>query len=142
MGRYLVIAHQTATSPQLLERVSGIAADDPNATFVILVPATPVEHLLTWEEGETRTVARMRAGEARDRFEKAGLNVTRAEIGDGSPLLAIEDELRAHPGEYDSLLLSTLPPGISRWLRLDVHNQAERRFNLPVIHVVAQAQQK
>jgi hypothetical protein len=56
-------------------------------------------------------------------------------IGDGSPLLAIEDELRAQPEKYEAIVLSTLPPGISRWLRLDVHNQAERKFGIPVIPV-------
>ena len=139
MSRYLVVAHQTATSPELLQRVSEQVAEDPQATFVILVPSTPVVHLLVWEEGETQAVAQKRAEEAKAMFQSRGLKVTRAEVGDSSPLLAIEDELRAHPGEHDSIVLSTLPPGISRWLRLDVHNQAERKFHLPVIHVVAQA---
>ena len=71
-------------------------------SITILVPATPVAHLLTWEERETNEVARQRAEEARVRFETGGLNVAQAKIGDGSPLLAIGDELRAHPGEYDA----------------------------------------
>ena len=139
MSRYLVVAHQTATSPELLDRMSQVAANDPDAVFTLLVPATPVPHLLVWYEGETRDIARQKAEEAKALFEKNGLNVARAGIGDSSPLLAIEDELRARPDEYDTIVLSTLPPGISRWLRLDVHSQAEGRFNLPVVHVVAQA---
>ena len=142
MTHYLVVAHQTATSAELLQRVSELAATDPATIFTLLVPATPVVHLLTWAEGETNEIARQRAEEARERFEGTGLNVAEAKAGDGSPLLAIEDELRAHPGEYDAVVLSTLPPGVSRWLRLDVHHQAERKFRLPVIHVVAQRQVK
>ena len=142
MTHYLVVAHQTATSAELLQRVSELAAFDPETIFTVLVPATPVVHLLTWEEGETNQIARQRAEEARERFEGSGLNVAQAKVGDGSPLLAIGDELRAHPGEYDAVVLSTLPPGLSRWLRLDVHHQAERKFGLPVIHVVAQRQDK
>ena len=135
--RYLVVAHQTATGPELLQRVTELAAANPNATFGILVPATPVGHLLVWEEGETEEVARRMAANARAQFESAGVNVLRAEIGDSSPILAIGDELRAHPGEYDAIILSTLPVGISRLLRMDAHSQAKRKFELPVIHVVA-----
>ena len=139
MTHYLVLAHQTATSRELLHRASELAADDPRATFTLLVPATPVNHLLYWDDRETNQVARERAEEARTLFESRGLNVARAAVGDGWPLLAIEDELRARPGTYDAIILSTLPPGISRWLRLDPHNQAERRFHIPVIHVVSHA---
>lgn len=64
MTRYLVVAHQTATSPELLQRVTGLAANDPKATFTILVPGTPVDHLLVWEEGETRAIARKGAESA------------------------------------------------------------------------------
>ena len=142
MTHYLVVAHQTATSAELLQCVAELAAFDPATVFTVLVPATPVVHLLTWEEGETNEIARQRAEEARERFEGSGLNVAQAKVGDASPLLAIGDELRAHPEEYDAVVLSTLPPGVSRWLRLDVHHLAERKFGLPVIHVVAKRQIK
>ena len=48
----------------------------------------------------------------------------------------IADELSAQPA-YDTLVICTLPPGVSRWLRLDLVHQAERKFGLPIIHVVA-----
>ena len=139
MTRYLVVAHQTATSPELLQRLSQLAVDDPEATFALLVPATPVPHLLVWEEGESEAVARRKTEDAGSLFQSACLKVARAQVGDASPLLAIEDELRARPGVYDAIVLCTLPPGISRWLRLDVHNQAESKFDMPVIHVMAQS---
>jgi hypothetical protein len=142
MAQYLIVAHQTATSPELLDRVSELAGEDPMASFTILVPATPVVHLLTWEEGETNEIASQKALEARTLFEGRGLNVAETKVGDGLPLLAIGDELRAQPNKYDVIVLSTLPPGVSRWLRLDVHNQAERKFGMPVIPVVAQRQDK
>lgn len=137
MTNYLVVAHQTATSLELLEKASELANDDSSASFTVLVPATPVHHLLAWEEGETKAVAAKRADMAKTLFESRDLKVARTDVGDSSPLLAIEDELRAHPGEHDAIVLSTLAPGISRWLRLDVHNQAEGKFGIPVIHVTA-----
>lgn len=142
MTKYLVVAHQTTTSPELLQRLLELATNDPTATFKLLVPATPVVHLFTWEEGETQTIAKQRAEEAKSVFEGYGLNVAQTKVGDGSPILAIEDELRAHPEKYDAVVLGTLPPGISRWLGRDVHNQAARKFGIPVIHVVVQRPMK
>ena len=137
MARYLIVAHQTAGSPELLERVKELAAGDPAAEFTLLVPATPTDHLLhNWEEGEARQLARRRAEEATRRLTDAGVNVTASRIGSHSPLEAIGDELMARPG-YDRIVLSTFPPGISRWLKGDLPAQLRRRFRLPVDHVVA-----
>ena len=138
MTRYLVVAHQTAASPELLDRVSQLARDDPEAMFTILVPATAVDHLLMWEEGESRDIAQRSGEKAAELFKAKGLNVAGVDVGDSSPLLAIEDHLRTHPENYDAIVLSTLPEGLSRWLRQDVHSRAERQFALPIIHVVAQ----
>ena len=136
MARYLVVADQTATSPELLMKVAELAASDPTAEFVLLVPATPVEHLFAWEERETKQAARQRAESARDCFQAAGARVIEAKVGDASPLLAIADEMRAEP-EYDAIVISTFPLGVSRWLRLDLPGRVRQHYPLPLIHVVA-----
>jgi hypothetical protein len=139
MARYLIVAHQTAGSPELLERVKALAAADPAAEFTLLVPATPTGHLLhNWEEGEARQLARRRAEEATRRLIEAGVAVTAARVGSHSPLEAVGDELQARPG-YDRIVLSTFPPGISRWLKGNLPAILERRFRLPVDHVVSPA---
>lgn len=135
MHKYLVVAHQTATDPHLVDRAKQLFGQDPEAVFAILVPATRVEHLLTWERGESEEIAQRRAYEARRVFEATGIPVSEAKVGDEHPVLAIEDELRAHPADYHAVLLSTLPPGRSRWLEQDVHRQAERRIGIPLYHV-------
>ena len=33
--------------------------------------------------------------------------------------------------------MSTLPPGVSRWLGLDAVSRIKREFDLPVTHLVA-----
>jgi hypothetical protein len=138
MARYLIVAHQTAGSPELLERVKALAADDPAASFTLLVPATPTGHLLhNWEEGEARQLARRRAGEAMAALAAAGVPVAEARVGSHSPLEAVGDELQAHPG-YDRIVLSTFPPGVSRWLKGNLPAILGRRFRLPVDHVIAQ----
>ena len=139
MARYLIVAHQTAASPELLERVEELAAGDPTAEFTLLVPATPTGHLLhNWEEGEARQLARRRAEEAARRLTDAGVRVTAARVGSHSPLEAVGDELQARPG-YDRIVLSTFPPGVSRWLKGNLPAILQRRFRLPVDHVTSQA---
>ena len=139
MARILIVAHQTAGSPELLERVRALAGADPGAEFTLLVPATPTGHLLhNWEEGEARTLARKRAGEAMATLADAGVPLAAARVGSHSPLEAVGDELQARPG-YDRIVLSTFPRGVSRWLRGNLPAILERRFRLPVDHVVAQA---
>ena len=140
MPRYLVVAHQTATSSELVEKVRELAASDPEAEFSLLVPAMPVNHLLTWEEGESRLAAQRTADTARMYFEGVGATVVRAEIGDPSPLQAIDDELRDRPGSYDTIVISTLPPNWSKWLALDLPTRVQHRFELPVVHIIADPQ--
>jgi LmbE family N-acetylglucosaminyl deacetylase len=136
MARHLIVAYQTAGSPELVDRVRQLAERDPEAEFVLLVPATPTSHLLTWEEGEARQLAGLRAREASEALRAAGVEVVAARVGSHSPLEAVGDELRAEPG-YAGIVLSTFPPGLSRWLKGDLPNQLRRRYRLPVEHVVA-----
>jgi hypothetical protein len=136
MSRYLVVTHQTALSPALQRKVSALVAEDPAAEFAVLVPEAPGPPL-TWE-GETVDVARQRAEAASTLLEeKAQARIVRTAVGAPEPLQAIADELRAQPG-YDTLVICTLPPGVSRWLKLDLVHRAERKFGLRVIHVVAE----
>jgi hypothetical protein len=137
MSRYLVVTHQTALSPDLHRKVIALVAEDPAAEFAVLVPeASGVP--MTWE-GETVDVARHRAEAAKALLEEiARARVFRTAVGAPEPLQAIADELVMHPG-YDALIICTLPPGVSRWLKLDLVHRAERKFGLRVIHVVAEA---
>lgn len=137
MSKYLIITHQTALSPDLQSEVRALIAGDPDAEFAVLVPEAPGV-AITWE-GETVDVARHRAEAAQTLLEEtAGARVFRTAVGAPDPLQAISDELRTHPG-YSTLVICTLPPGISRWLKLDLVHRAERKFGLRVIHVVAAA---
>lgn len=137
MGKYLVVTHQTALSPDLQRRVRALVAEDPVAEFAVLVPEAPGAPL-TWE-GETVDLAVQRAEAAKTLLEEtARARVFRTAVGAPDPLQAISDELGTQPG-YDTLVICTLPPGISRWLKLDLVHRAERKFGLRVIHVVAEA---
>lgn len=137
MARYLVVAHQTAESGELLDALKATLRMDPAATFTLLVPATPVNHLLAWEEGETEAIAQRRAEATVETWRRQGLDVTDSRIGDMNPVLAIEDELR-HDPLYDRIILSTFPTGVSRWLTSDLITRVRSRTGLEVTHVVAE----
>jgi len=139
LARYLLVAHQTAACDELLEAARQLSREDSRAEFVLVVPATPVGSLLVWEEGETNEVARSHAAGGRARLESAGLRVIDARIGDQDPMAAIADELQAGR-RYAAIVVSTLPAGLSRWLRMDVLSRLRRNFpGHRVLHVTAQA---
>lgn len=134
--RVLVVANQTACGDELLEAVKARTAAGP-CRFTLLVPAThPHEHA-TWTEGEARAIARRRMEAAVERFRELGATVDGV-VGDASPIQAIDDVLIEQP--HDEILLSTLPPGISRWLRLDLPQRVGQRFALPVTTIIGERQ--
>jgi hypothetical protein len=138
MARYLIVAHQTVTSPQLLRRVRELRDQEGGAEFVLLVPSTPVRHLLfrRGDEHDAETTARRIADRALFRYAKKGLPLYDARIGATDPVQAIDDELRANP-EYAGVIISTLPEEKSRWLRMDLPRKVAATHSLPVQHVVA-----
>src|SRR2546425_8819789 len=137
MSRYLIVAHQTAESEDLLNEARILAGRHNTAEFTLLVPATPVQTLLVWEEGTTTDIAERTAESARRRLTRAGVNVVEARVGDADPYLAIDDELRRVP-DYRGILVGTLPAGVSRWLRMDLISRVKRRCaDMEIMHIVA-----
>jgi hypothetical protein len=133
MRRYLVVANQTLGGEHLAETVRGCLAAGA-ARFHILVPATqPRDHAAVWTEGEARALAQRRLESALGRFRALGAEVG-GEVGDERPLQAIQDVVRER--EFDEIILSTLPPGLSRWLGQDLPHRVERQFDVPVRHVI------
>jgi hypothetical protein len=137
MSKYLVVAHQTAASPELIARLKELQERDDQAQFVLLVPATSSAHLLTWVEGESEQIAQRRAAQATSTLRQNGLSVTNTLIGEADPLKALDKELRENGDDYAMTVISTLPPGLSRWFRRDLQHQLQNRFGNRVAIVVA-----
>ena len=135
MPRILAVAHQTADAPEFVAAVKAAAERAPGTEFVLLVPATPIKHLTSWTDGESRAVARQRADTARARLESVGVAVSGTVIGDPDPYQAVTDALSSD--EYSAIIVSTYPPGMSRWLGVDLIERLRRSIDLPVTHVVA-----
>lgn len=136
MARYLVVAHESVSNPKLVEKLKEIAKQDDTAEFVLLVPASPVRHLLLWktDTATEQEAAEHRQAEGREAFTQAGINLVATRIGAESPVDAIDQELRDNPG-YTGMVISTLPKEHSRWLRLDLPQVMEQKHHLPVHHV-------
>ena len=139
MTRYLILAHQTAASRELVKTLKEITATARDAAFTLVVPSAPLHYWRTWDETKSRAYAENQADLAREMLAREGIELTTA-IGSRYPMDALADELRDGPG-YDELIICTLPQGVSRWLKLDLPHQASRRFGLPVTHVIATARE-
>ena len=135
-AKVLVVANRTAESPELLEALRARTVHGP-CEFTLLVPQTP--HGLAWaanpDEGHDEAERHRSAFLAELREE--GLNVADAKVGDGDPLAAICDE--CNYGDYDELIVSTLPLRVSKWLHIDLPSKAHAATGLPVTHVVGSA---
>jgi hypothetical protein len=79
-------------------------------------------------------ISQARLHEALARLRAEGLDA-RGDVGDPEPLTAIGEALGVE--QFDEIIISTLPSGISRWLGMDLPARAERRFKLPVTTVTA-----
>ena len=133
MTHILLVAHETATSRRLLDRVEQLRTRDPELRLSLLIPETPVNRMMVWEATETRAAAQAALREAHRMFVAAGIDVASRDVGDADPVLAIEDSIRTSGEPYDAVLLSTLPPGRSRWLRIDTPRRARRSVDIPVL---------
>lgn len=82
-----------------------------------------------------RASAAERLQEGLERFRALGADVE-GEVGDARPIDAIRDVM-LHAPPFDEIILSTLPPGLSRWLRQDLPHRIHRTFELPLSTVTA-----
>jgi len=134
MYRYLVVANRTLAGSHLLETLTELTTHG-RCAFHVVVPA---EHARdhAWTDGQAHATAEARLQQALARFGALDAAVD-GEVGDGDPAMAVEDVL-TRGDRFDGIVVSTLPPGPSRWLKLDLPNRLRGRTGLRVIHVIGQ----
>ncbi len=145
--RYLVLANQTLPSPGLRELVAEKVSTG-QAEFHVLVPeghtagvsAVSIGHgdlalvdIPVEERLAALDEAEQRLDEFRTSFAHLGSQLT-AEVGVGEPIAAARRIMER--ADFDEIIVSTLPSGISRWLRMDLPARLERSFRLPVTVLV------
>jgi hypothetical protein len=132
--RILVVANQTAAGRELLEEIGG-RCRGTDCEVLLVTPALVGSRAEHWASDidEGLDLARERMARSVTALRGVGVEV-RAEVGDPDPNMAIEDALRMFPA--DEIVISTLPPGESRWLEHDVVERTRREVDLPMTHVV------
>jgi hypothetical protein len=131
--RILVVANETCPGAELHRAILQLAGGKPSEVRVI---APAVNGLLqTWATDVDGAIeaARQRVDDAVKALRDEGLQAA-GDVGDGNPVVAIEDALRIF--EAEAIVVSTHPPGRSRWLSRDLVGKVQKRFDLPVTHVV------
>jgi hypothetical protein len=130
--RVLIVAHKTAATPPLLDAVTERAQRGP-ARFTLLVP-NPAHGLHKVVDPEDQG-----AGEAQAVLEQALPKLSEAAgtpveglVGDADPVAAVNDAVNL-PG-FDEVIVSTLSPRLSRWLKLDLPSKVSG-LGLPVTTV-------
>ena len=132
--RVLVIANRTADSTDLIEALHR-RLDEECTRFTLLVPAVP--HGLSWAADMKAgwSAAITRAEVASERMRASGIALDDVIVGDPDPFAAAGDVL--HKGGFDEVIVSTLPRGISNWLKLGLADRLRRAFEIPVTQVGA-----
>ena len=135
MGTYLVIANQTALSTELQDGLSTLKERDPEAQFVFLIPATPLPGV---PGPQTNLVkhARQTITKVKRAWKKQNLPLLDAVVGSELPFKAIDDMMNS--GRiFNGIIVSTLPANVSNWMGQDLPRTVERKWGLPVRHIIA-----
>jgi len=121
--RILVVGNESLCGHALMTEISERVEREPDLRLHFVVPL---------RVGGDLTAARARLEKQLGILDDQGVTAS-GEIGDSDPLAAIEAALRREPAT--GVILSTLPPGKSRWLRSNLPSGLTRRIDLPCIIV-------
>jgi hypothetical protein len=124
--RVLVVAHRTAATPRLLDEVRSRARRS-RCTFTLLVPRP------YWDPDTDEAAITLEL--AIPLLTEAAGGTVEGIVGDSDPFVAVQQALVR--GDFDELIISTLPARVSRWLRRDLPHRVEE-FGLPVTVVTAE----
>jgi hypothetical protein len=133
MRSIMIVANQTAGGMHLRDLMRQRVQSGP-CRFTLLVPAVAPEDRSLWTDDEAVALAQRRLDQALRYLGDIDVDV-KGVVGDGNVILAINDLLLRE--SFDEIVLSTLPSGLSRWLKQDLPHRVSRRFAIPVTHISA-----
>jgi hypothetical protein len=130
--RVLVVAHRTAATQPLLDAVRERALRG-RCKFTLLVP-NPAHGLHKVVDAGDQGVGEARAtlDQALPKLSDAAGTPVEGIVGDPDPSRAIQDAINLRG--FDEIIISTLSPKVSRWLKLDLPSKVSG-MGLPVTTV-------
>ena len=168
-GRCLIVANQTLGGDALDQAVRDCIDRDVSSFYVVVPLIRLEHERVDWRGGFSlgedatspdRAAAAVAAIKEREREREAAQAEARrrahqrlermvaaiqalggdaqGEVGAADPLEATRAALRGKP-PFDEVIVSTLPSGISRWLRMDLPNRVARMTGVRVNTVEAEA---
>lgn len=130
--RVLVVAHKTAATQPLLDAVRRRAARG-RCSFTLLVPnAAHGLHKVVDAEDQGASEARGAIDAAVPKLSEAAGAPVEGIVGDPDPTAAVQDAINLRG--FDEVIVSTLSPRVSRWLKLDLPSKISG-MGLPVTTV-------
>jgi len=134
--RVLVVANRTLHGAELRAALHSRAGTGIEFHIVAPILCSRI-HYIASDVDDELDEARARLSTALAWARAEGLAVT-GKIGDPNAALgAIEDELRQHGA--DEVIISTYPRGESNWLETGIVDRLRDELDVPVTHVVVQA---
>ncbi len=138
--RVLVLANETVNGDELLDELRRIDRER-TARYFVCVPANPIDTGQAMHEGaafvwdKTTEAAQARLDATLEILRAEGLEADGA-LGEYRPLRALASAVQDFGP--DRLVVCTLPPDRSAWLRYDVVERARETYDLPLTHVVVE----
>ena len=120
-SRVLIVANRTSSTPRLIEAVRRRAEAGP-CEFALLIPDVADRKAADWT---LESALRLLETAARGKVE--GL------VGGPDPFESVHAAVR--DGQFDEVIISTLPRRVSKWLRRDLIRRVEG-LGLPVTAIV------
>lgn len=154
MGRYLIVANQTLGGAEL-ERTIRERIEHGEGRFYVVVPMVEPDHeVVNWAPQDPMFGAPLHTEVSADALEEARKRSERrltamldkvtslggqaeGEVGSTDPGMAVEAVLERE--RFDEVIVSTLPAGISRWVRMDLPSRVQRMADCPVTTVEAES---
>lgn len=152
MSRVLIVANQTLGGDRLEAEITHRIAERPTHFHVLVPMIEPRLEDSSWSPRDSRfgvagnddaTADAIARADRRSRHRLDAMiarivalgGTADGEVGDPDPVRATHDVLDRE--SFDAVIVSTLPAGVSRWLKMDLPSRIDRMTEAPVVTVEA-----